>query len=453
MPTTFPASNSLRSYPASPSAKFCLPSSALHSLELSNDNIFLSRNMARLNKEVRSNESPMDYQFDNGCGPTGDSPFVRGTNNMPFIHGFAGQKRKYSPGLQFAHCMYTDSNARDILGSSDELDSPAKTSVPTLRKPEGQTYLLNQPHAMKRAFNPPQKTSAFTTPQRRIAEADDTSAPESSPAFADSENTPDPPIRASSSKSAGTLVQFEGSRSEKKPSSSALFSKSGKGEIAKPRFYTDALHRRVSKRRRRETDRDVYNAARHYGGESDSDDRPISSHGSQQKSEREKLYQPMGFIPSVLTFIDLHPNLPNTLSTYIQFFLNCFFAFCLMYVLYGVFSTIRHDIDERAMMESSEILAEMAVCAKEFKDNKCERDTRVPAMESVCNGWEKCMSRDPYMVGRSRLSAGMFAEIFNSFIEPISLKAIVSFFSLPLHFLLTALFMLMVLTTRLSPSL
>ena len=134
----------------------------------------------------------------------------------------------------------------------------------------------------------------------------------------------------------------------------------------------------------------------------------------------------MGVIPSILTFIDAHPTLPNTLSIYVQFFLNLFLAFLVMYVLFGIFTTIRNDIDEKAISESSEILAEMASCAREFKENRCERETRVPAMESVCNNWEKCMQRDPYKVGRSRLSAGMFAEIFNSFIEPISMKAIVS---------------------------
>ena len=109
-----------------------------------------------------------------------------------------------------------------------------------------------------------------------------------------------------------------------------------------------------------------------------------------------------------------------------------------MYVLYCIYSTIRNDIDERAMMESSEILAEMAVCAREFKENRCERDSRVPAMETVCNNWEKCMQRDPLKVGRSRLSAGMFAEIFNSFIEPISMKAMVRLTNnRPLSFLFT----------------
>lgn len=210
-----------------------------------------------------------------------------------------------------------------------------------------------------------------------------------------------------SSKSA--LVRFKGAKSGQKSAARELFSK-----IKKP--YTDAAARKV-KRRRRETDTGVRRGKEH------AEERPSSSEGLDQQDESKA--PSMGLVPAVLTFIDAHPNLPNTLSIYVQFFLNCFLAFCLMYVLYGAYSSIIHDIDEKAMMESSEIFAEIAVCAREFKENRCERDTRVPAMEIVCNNWEKCMQRDPYQVGRSRLSAGMFAEIFNSFIEPISIKAIV----------------------------
>lgn len=248
---------------------------------------------------------------------------------------------------------------------------------------------------------------------------------------ADSEDTPEPPSRKGLSTSNGVLVHFEGGKSEKKALSSGLFGRyasSGRGEIATRKSYTDVLSRKVHKRRRRDTDRDVRLAPRRSSEDSDFEERPSSSEDPSQGQQPP--VQQMGFIPSVLTFIDAHPSLPSTLSYYVQFLLNLFFAFCLMYVLYGVFSTIRHDIDEKAMMESSEILAEMAVCARDFKENKCERDSRVPAMETVCNNWEKCMQRDPYKVGRSRLSAGMFAEIFNSFIEPISIKAIVSFTSL-----------------------
>ena len=230
-------------------------------------------------------------------------------------------------------------------------------------------------------------------------------------------------------------MHFEGKRSEKKSSSSGLFSKFstlGRGEVGRRSHLTVTRSEgKVQKRRRRDVDPDVRSAPRRSGNGSDVEEQPGSGGGTEQNS---KTVRQMGFIPSVLTFIDEHPGLPNTLSYYVQFLLNFFLALCVMYVLYGIFSTISNDITERAMMESSEILAEMAVCAREFKENKCERDSRVPAMETVCNNWEKCMQRDPYKVGRSRLSAGMFAEIVNSFIEPISLKAIVRSYTSPFPF-------------------
>jgi Di-sulfide bridge nucleocytoplasmic transport domain len=68
----------------------------------------------------------------------------------------------------------------------------------------------------------------------------------------------------------------------------------------------------------------------------------------------------------------------------------------------------------------------MAVCSKEYLENRCAPGTRVPAMEKACLAWEKCMNRDPTVVGRARVSAETFAEIINSFIEPISYKTMVS---------------------------
>lgn len=379
--------------------------------------------MARLNNEPRSNESPMDYEWEKGRGPVGDSPFVSGTGNQVLPNGFAGGiKSMYSDQVPISILLELSSNIGKRLGSSSELDSPTKSSHPQLREPNGQAWLFNSLPTKNHAVNAYREPSNFTTPRRPIIEADETSGPDqSSPAYADSEATPDPPARSSPVKKAGALVRFGGSNPDQKPKPSANLSRSGKGEIPKRAGYSDILHRKVEKRRRRTTDRDVQDAPRRYSNDSDSEERPSSSEDPNRPSGRNDR---MGFIPSVLTFIDAHPSLPNTLSTYIQFFLNCVFASILLYILYGILSTIRSDIDERAMIESSEILTEMAICAREFKENRCERGTRVPAMENVCNSWEKCMARDPYKVGRSRLSAGMFAEIFNSFIEPISMKAI-----------------------------
>lgn len=52
--------------------------------------------MARLNTEVRSRESPMDWQWQEGHGPTDtDSPFLKGAADGSWNKGsYAGQKRK-----------------------------------------------------------------------------------------------------------------------------------------------------------------------------------------------------------------------------------------------------------------------------------------------------------------------------------------------------------------------
>ncbi|KAL9073682.1 MAG: hypothetical protein Q9161_002720 [Pseudevernia consocians] len=359
--------------------------------------------MARLNTEVRSHESPMDWQWQEGHGPTDtDSPFLKGAaDSSQNRGGFAGQKR-----------------------SASFLDSPPKSCVPSVGPSGSQIFPPPSTPSTKPSFS--FRNFPFTTPQKQMETDFSSGAEQSSPANADTDDTPEPSARGVLSKGKGPTTQFEGKISGKKSSSPGLFSKFsslGRSEMGRRSHLAVTRSKgKVQKRRRRDGDSDVRSAPRRTSNDADFEEQPISGAGIQQKP---KTAQQMGVIPSVLTFIDAHPGLPNTLSYYVQFLLNLFLAVCVMYVLYGIFSTISNDITERAMMESSEILAEMAVCAREFKENKCERDSRVPAMETVCNNWEKCMQRDPYKVGRSRLSAGMFAEIVNSFIEPISLKAII----------------------------
>lgn len=82
-------------------------------------------------------------------------------------------------------------------------------------------------------------------------------------------------------------------------------------------------------------------------------------------------------------------------------------------------------MDLRSREVATETLAEMAVCAREYKENRCDRSSRVPAMETVCENWEKCMKQDPTKVGRAKVSAYTFAEILNNFVEPISIKTMV----------------------------
>ena len=116
------------------------------------------------------------------------------------------------------------------------------------------------------------------------------------------------------------------------------------------------------------------------------------------------------------------PSVPYTLSLYLQLLLNFFLSCIFIYFFYILVTTIRHDVDKKVDEYSAEILAEMAECSKQYLRNNCMPGRRVPALENTCISWERCMNRDPTVVGRARVSAETFSEIINSFIKPLTLK-------------------------------
>lgn len=71
------------------------------------------------------------------------------------------------------------------------------------------------------------------------------------------------------------------------------------------------------------------------------------------------------------------------------------------------------------------MMSEMAHCSRQYTDNRCNPDQRVPAMQKVCMEWETCMSRDPSTTSRARLHAETIAEILNGFFGAISTKTYV----------------------------
>lgn len=307
-----------------------------------------------------------------------------------------------------------------IAGDYDHFDSPKK-QMPSL--PGSQAY--GPPSTPMTDF----RKSSFTTP-RKAFDLDFSSGPEnqSSP-LADNDYTPEPPVRSNDFSNPGAVMQFQGIRSEKKPASSAIFGKfttPARADNALRRHHTDLVHRRVNKRRRRDRDleREVRVARRRPSDDSDYEDdtRPSSSAGPSQHAPPP---HEIGLIPSILTFMEAHPNLPDVLSRYAQFILNLFFVSLLIVIMYCSWATIRSDVDEASREVAAETMAEMVMCTREYKANKCDSADRVPAMESMCNSWQKCMNRDPTMVGRARVSAQTFAEIITSFADRISYKTMV----------------------------
>ena len=123
--------------------------------------------------------------------------------------------------------------------------------------------------------------------------------------------------------------------------------------------------------------------------------------------------------------VGVHRDLPYIASGYLQLAFNLSLVLVLLYIIYGFIRTIQRDVDMKVEEYSVEILGEMRECSKQYLENKCHPEHRVPAMNNACLVWERCMNRDPAVVGRARVSAETFALIINSFIEPISYKTMV----------------------------
>lgn len=194
----------------------------------------------------------------------------------------------------------------------------------------------------------------------------------------------------------------------------------GRGELRRGR-YGDAIIHKVRKRKRLERDYAIVSHRR--GGDDESDSEEDSRPSSRGKGNHTPTKQ--GWFGSILDGINSRPALPHILSFYPQILLHFFGVFFVVYGVWCFASAVRADIERAASLESESVLAEMALCSRQYVDNKCAADQRVPAMETICNNWEECMNKDPLRVARARLSAHTFAEIFNSFVEPISWKAMV----------------------------
>lgn len=205
---------------------------------------------------------------------------------------------------------------------------------------------------------------------------------------------------------------------KKNPAIARIAGVPGKGDIVKSSAYSRKAEDRIKKKRSRTGNNWLAQVKRRANSDSSDDTQPHEGRRSQEAKGP-------GLIASVFSFIHTHPDLPHILSFYAQLLLNVFLVFFLIYIIFCFWSTIRADVDKKSEEAIAAVMVEMAGCARSFQDNKCDRSTRAPALEALCNNWEKCMNKDPRSVGRARVSAHTFAEIFNGFIEPISWKAMV----------------------------
>ncbi|THV85036.1 hypothetical protein D6D29_02692 [Aureobasidium pullulans] len=393
----------------------------------------------------RQGFSNMDFEYTNGVGPVDErSPFAQIGRNS----------------------QRNNSNNNDKKRSFAVFGSPNKTTFPSLREPASQPHFFSSPKPLPAL--PPNRWSnnpLFNTP-RKLDVDDFASSGGETPKSperndVDSDATPDMSLRSKfsnldtmtkpsllSTKSAPVFTA--GGKKEKdreSPSRRQSWWKSTKELMgASPRSKDDYAHgaeRKIMKRRSKEQKALIPRRDSVSDSEPEQKPRQVSRSrkvsGNQDKSlaqPAESLQVPPPPPPPMsqdtnkkhwtltfFEFITAHPTLPHVLSFYAQLFLNLFLIGSIMYILYSFWATIRGDVDKKTSIAVAEVLSQMAACARDYNANRCDPATRAPVLENACNNWELCMNQNPHAIGRARISAHAFAEIFNSFIEPISYKA------------------------------
>lgn len=386
----------------------------------------------------------MDFQWGDGRGPIdAASPFAsvpRTTDAFKSTVPWRQHKKE------------------DQETDSDELSDPfgdfhSRSQPPTMRAPASQPHSAfsktNKPLPARPSSSASDSMSQpmdFTTPRKPKPVIDfDTSGGETP-------NTPD--NNADSEAMPGSTMGVKSlifGSSTKDPSSpspdkvgkgkrgsnifKSMFSAPGRGEIqilphnqenkVKKKRSRVALIRRMEKEDTDYVDEDADSSAVMTKRPKSPRKKRNASNPAGSASDEEQQPRLASSWSSFFTFLEAHPSLPAVLSFYAQLLLNCFIIFGIMFVIYSFYSTIRSDVDEAAEHATAEALAEMAICAQDYRENECDGKRILPAMEQVCKNWKRCMERDPRKVGRARVSAHTFARIFNSFIEPISYKAMI----------------------------
>ncbi|OII76635.1 hypothetical protein cand_028540 [Cryptosporidium andersoni] len=122
-------------------------------------------------------------------------------------------------------------------------------------------------------------------------------------------------------------------------------------------------------------------------------------------------------------------RLPIYINGYIQLIFNISLVIIILYGLCGLMYAIRNDIESKIQISVRNLMEEMTICSRQYADNKCNPNERVPALETKCIEWEKCMNQDPAIIARrSSFTAQTIGEILNTFLDQLSWKSAILIF-------------------------
>lgn len=386
-----------------------------------------------------THESPMDFQFENGTGPVdGRSPFAQVSANSQRFPTTSSPSKKSEYHSTSIYQRQRELTCSDV-GPYSVFESPAK-SVMGAHPSSPEKRLPPTPAAFNTLFNTPRK------PKKDIDDSSAGETPKSPEGRDESDATPENRNRQRA------LITFDddgaqaesgaqrrrGSPIKDRPTAQRrdslllqLYTKAknkvyspGRGEV--PRKDHSGAIEKVARRRKRDVDHRVARRRRHSMSDSDADyEPPTRSPRKASGQPLESMETKSHWLPSAMTFIAQHPTLPATLTSYAQFLFNVFLLMVLAWWIYGFWSAIIGDVNEMSNKEMAKIMSEIAACTRDYNANGCDSTNLYPVMIAICDQYKKCMEQDYKKVGRANISARTFAQIFNSFVEPISYKAMI----------------------------
>lgn len=368
----------------------------------------------------------MDYEWQNQKGPIDqNSPFITAVPQQ------VGKKRKFNSFASAPTPSAEDQRLNSGLpsghaGSHIALESPSKNAFstpnrPQLREPHSERFLFSQQSRPLPSIPSHVQNSSSWAPRTPPNIVDCSSGGETpnTPAFNDDSDAGTPDTQFAHKM--GRLMEGETEKSPKKGRRTSTWSKftakftsspsPTKDELGK--YYSKKAEHRVMKRRAKPRKAPVHD---------------VDSDNEQRDTPRRQNQPGMAVgLAGFFAWIEAHPHLPSVLSFYLQFLVNLFLGCTFMYVIWSLWNGIMNDVNIESHKSMVEVMVEIGACAKDYNQNRCAPETRVPAMENICNNWERCMQRDPKKVARASVTARTFAMIFNSFVEEFSYKSMVTF--------------------------
>lgn len=116
------------------------------------------------------------------------------------------------------------------------------------------------------------------------------------------------------------------------------------------------------------------------------------------------------------------------LSLYLQLAVNLVVLAYALHLVWTVVGAIRKDVTHKLSRHANNLLVEIALCERSYRENHCSPDEIVPALEQMCAYWEQCMLQDPARGGNvSSLGAQTIGMVLTSLVEPLSFKALAVF--------------------------